>query len=242
MRVGLMPLLTHVGQPEMNLDHLKGRIQEAALSKPLDLLCLPECTLTGYVYQQDDLEKFGEPIPGPTTNALANLARTHGLYLCFGLVEREGDLFYDTGVLLNPSGEIIGLHRKINEKPPYACGQSVQAFHTAFGDVSLLICGDLFSDQVTCQLPKGIKLLIVPMSRCFSDQSPDIKRWESVERQVYCEAVKEVGVTTVLINNLEVGQEDSAFGGAMVVDSAGNCCAESLHGTDQLLMTALCFS
>ncbi len=239
MRVCLIPLATHVGQPHKNLAHLKSQFLKAIDSERLDMVCLPECTLTGYVYEEKELQEFGESIPGATTDALALLARTHHVHLCFGMVEREGNHYYDTGVLLDSSGEIIGVHRKINEKPPYTPGCTVKRFRTAFGSISLLICGDLFSDQVTCQLSDDLDLLIVPMSRCFSGLSPDRQRWERVERDVYCEAVKQVGVTTVLVNNLEIGREERAFGGAMVIDSEGNCCAESPHGTEKKLMFEL---
>jgi predicted amidohydrolase len=60
---------------------------------------------------------ISEPVPGETTQALAALARKHGLYLCFGLSELDGGALYNAQVLLNPQGEIQAVHRKRNLKP-----------------------------------------------------------------------------------------------------------------------------
>ena len=41
----------------------------------------------------------------------------YGIYLCFGMPEKNGELFFNTQVLINPQGEIQTIHRKYNLKP-----------------------------------------------------------------------------------------------------------------------------
>ncbi len=79
-------------------------------------------------------------------------------------------------------------------------------------------------------------LLIVPMARGFAGRSPDWQRWEREERQVYLDAVAKVGVATVIVNALEIGEEEPSFGGALVVGADGSLLAESPHGTDEILV------
>lgn len=45
--------------------------------------------------------------------ALAETARTNGIYLVCSVVEKE-DVFYNTTVVFDPSGRMIGRHRKIH--------------------------------------------------------------------------------------------------------------------------------
>jgi predicted amidohydrolase len=57
MRLCLLPLRVRYRDPQRNFRHLEERLSELARSK-LDLVCLPECALTGYLY-------FDGPSPDP---------------------------------------------------------------------------------------------------------------------------------------------------------------------------------
>lgn len=88
-----------------------------------DLIVLPECTLTGYVYEENDLTQFAEPIPGQTVATFAQLARQYRVNICFGMIERHEARVYDSGVLLNREGQVILVQRKVSEKPPFQNGK-----------------------------------------------------------------------------------------------------------------------
>ncbi len=62
-----------------------------------DLALLPEASLTGYVSPRGDfdLSRFAEPKDGPTTRALAALARKHRTHLVGPLVELAHDGVYN---------------------------------------------------------------------------------------------------------------------------------------------------
>ncbi len=235
MRIALIPLKTDVKEPVTNLDHLTRRLAEVARWRP-DLVCLPECTLTGYLYEEGDLTQFAETIPGPTTARMAQLAKQHGVYLCFGMVERAEEGIYNTAVLLDRTGRIILTHRKVQESAPFLKGDRVARAEVEGRQVAVIICGDLFHEQVIAQLDHTLDLLIVPMSRSFADRSPDIDRWLGEERQAYLDAVKAVAVRTVIVNALENVPAEGSFGGALVVGADGVLLAESPHGTDQPIL------
>lgn len=74
------------------------------------------------------------------------------------------------------------------------------------------------------------------MARGFDKRSPDTERWLREKRQVYLDGVKAVGMTTAIVNALEVAEENASFGGALIVDKDGRVLAESPHGTDEALM------
>jgi predicted amidohydrolase len=143
MRICLIPLKTEPRNPSANLVHVSQCLAEIAPQHP-DLVCLPECTLTGYLYTEEDFRKFPESIPGPTTEKMADLARTYSIYLCFGLLESTQAGVFNTAVLLDRKGRILLKHRKIEEKPPFLNGDAVNYVDTELGRLGILICGDLF--------------------------------------------------------------------------------------------------
>lgn len=238
MRLCLIPLKTEPRQPVLNLERVQERLEEARAFRP-ELVCLPECTLTGYLWEEEDLRTFAESIEGKTVQAMAALAKSHGIYLCFGLIEAAPAGFYNTALLLDPKGRIVLKHRKVNEQPPYRNGSEVASISTDLGQIGLLICGDLFHTESVARLDPDLDLLLVPMSRSFDGTSPDPQRWLNEERQAYLEAVHRIGKTTAIVNALENLPEDGAFGGALVVSAVGEVLAEAPHGSDELLIMDL---
>lgn len=234
MRLCLIPLKIIPRDVTANLAELERCLREISRFRP-DLVCLPECALTGYLYEGTDVQRFAEPIPGPTTERMGALAREYKIFLCFGLLEVSEKNFFNSAVLLDRQGKILLHHRKICEHPPFTNGTRVQSIETELGRLSVLLCGDLFDEDATAQLGRSIDLLLVPMARSFDGRSPDTERWLREERQVYLDGVKAVGITTAIVNALEVSEEDASFGGALIVDRDGRLLAESPHGTDEAL-------
>ncbi len=235
MRLALIPLRTLPRQWEANFKEVQRRLEEALRHHP-HLVCFPECTLTGYLYEEQDVQRFAEPIPGPTTERMAVLARRSGVSLAFGMLEATPAGVYDSALLVDANGHILLHHRKIEEQPPFQCGRAVSSARTPFGHLALLICGDLFNPEVIAQLPSNLDLLLVPMARSFDGRSPDPQRWLGEERAAYLQAAQASGVTTALVNALEVEGEERSFGGALVVGPQGEVLAEAPHGSDSLLV------
>lgn len=238
MRIALVPLKTKPKLPKENLSHLETVLASIADTQP-DLVVLPECTLTGYVYEEDDLGQFAEPIPGQTVSAFAQLARRYQVNICFGMIERDGKQVYDSGVLLDREGQVVLVQRKLSEKPPFQNGERVDAVATELGKVAMLVCGDLFHTEAVEQLPDDLDWVLVPMARAFAGQSPDKHRWELEERAEYLKAVKTTGKTAFLVNALDERIEEPSFGGALIVNGDGEIVAESPHGSDEALLYEL---
>ncbi|MCD6552980.1 MAG: carbon-nitrogen hydrolase family protein [Anaerolineae bacterium] len=108
--------------------------------------------MTGYLYDEDDFRRFAESIPGPTTEQIGQFARTYAIHLCFGMLERTESGVYNAAVLLDRRGKIILRHRKVEEKPPFVNGDTVNSVDTELGRLGLLICGDLFNKEIVQRL------------------------------------------------------------------------------------------
>src|SRR5690242_2662259 len=74
------------------------------------ILAFPECCITGYWFirnlSRQQLGELAEGVPeGPSTRKLIGLARSTGITIGAGLVERDGERFYNTYVVALPDGQ-----------------------------------------------------------------------------------------------------------------------------------------
>ena len=136
------------GDREANLAHAGEMIAEAAQCGAQFIL-LPEAMDLGWT--DPSALTAAEPVPGGRTcSFLSKMAVKYKLYICSGLIEKDGEKVYNSAVIIDPDGEVILLHRKINEldigHPYYALGDRLNVCHTVFGTLGLLICADANAD------------------------------------------------------------------------------------------------
>jgi N-carbamoylputrescine amidase len=150
-------------------------IQAAALSKHLPLieeagaagvqiLCLQEIFNGPYFCPGQDARWYdaAEPIPGPTTEALAPLAAKHQMVLVVPLYEREqAGVYYNSAAVIDADGTYLGKYRKNHiphtsgfwEKFFFKPGNlGYPVFETAYAKVGVYICYDR-------HFPEGARLL-----------------------------------------------------------------------------------
>jgi predicted amidohydrolase len=91
-----------------------------------------------------------EPVPGPVTERLSAWAREHSSYVVFGLRTKKGDRVYNSAILLDRKGQIIGQYNKIHPtedelKDGTTPGEDVDppVFKTDFGTIGIQICFDV---------------------------------------------------------------------------------------------------
>jgi predicted amidohydrolase len=129
VRVGLIQMDGREFDKEYNLGRAESLIRAAA-GRGARIVCLPEVAVQGYPRVQlpagalpDDPQiaakraqilAASEPIPGPATGRLAQLARQLNLWIVFGVDENRAGKLYNTAVLMNPLGEIAGTYSKVH--------------------------------------------------------------------------------------------------------------------------------
>lgn len=137
---------------EGNLRRIARAMDLAAKEKP-QVICFPETAILGWV--NPAAHKLADPIPGPTTRRLAELARKHQVMIAIGLCEKEEDRLYDSAILMDSDGTILLKHRKMNTlvellTPPYTRGkpEDITAVDTRIGRIGMLICADTFDHRL----------------------------------------------------------------------------------------------
>ncbi len=237
MRIGILPLAVKPLKIAENLDALRNRLMQAR-SMNIDMVVLPEMSLTGYIFEPHELDDFAISID-EASEFWSRVASETGIALVAGFAEKKNKSFFSSGLLVDKDGQIVGYHRKINEMPPFSTGTDVSAFEFNGLMTAIILCGDLFDDGVVGRVRRlELDLLLIPIYRCFDMRNPDPERWEKEEKWAYVRAAAGLA-DYVFISNALDKWEKSAFGGGLIVNKEGSILAESPHWSDKIAFVDL---
>ena len=122
-----------------------------------------------------ELASFGpvlgraEPLPGPTEERYAALARRLGIWFVPGtLYERAGEAVFNTASAIDPQGRVVARHRKLYPFVPYEAGVTPGETATVFdvpgvGRFGLSICYEQWFPEVARELAwLGAEVILHP--------------------------------------------------------------------------------
>ena len=115
VKLGLVQMSTS-DDPAANLAKAIERIELAA-KKGAQIVCLQELFRSKYFCQSEDHRHFklAETIPGPSTDALGDLARRREIVIVASLFERRtAGIYHNTAVVIDADGSIAGKYRKMH--------------------------------------------------------------------------------------------------------------------------------
>ena len=186
----------------------------------------------------EDLKK-AEPIPGPTTEKFAHLAREYGVVGVLNTFESDGERTYDASPVIDADGTLLGVIRMVHimeglgfyEKGYYAPGDKMSfVYKTRVGRVGVAICYDRHYPEYMRNLAlQGAELVVVPQAGALGEWPEGIFE---AELQV---AAFQNGYFAALVNR--VGKEEKLHfsGESYVVDPFGKVIARAPQNEDFIL-------
>ncbi len=200
-----------------NLELYAGYVANAAQQKA-DIVCLPEgITMVG---TDLDYVSASEPVPGPTTRFLGEIARKHKLYIVAGIMEKQGDIVYNTAVLIDRKGELAGKYRKVSLPREeidggVTPGDSLPVFDTDFGRIGIMICWDVFFPEPARGLAlQGAEVIFMPIW----GGNLTLARARAIENQIYLVSSTYDMKTAVFDREGEIIQEATENNPVIVVE------------------------
>lgn len=225
-----------------------GSIKDAA-NAGADLVAFPELSFTPFYPQiplaerEDDLMDLAEPVPGPTTDSIADMAKSFGVVVVFNLLERDGDQTYNTSPVIDADGTLLGKTRMMHipqyenfyEQDYYTPGNTgAPVYDTAVGRVGVATCYDRHYPEYLRALGlAGAELVIVPQAG-VKDEWP-----QGVYEAELKTASFQNGYFMAMPNR--VGREDRLYfdGRSLVTDAHGKILAQAPANDSILVMSAL---
>ncbi len=231
------------GEPDVNRAHARELLAQAA-GKGADVAILPECMDCGWTHPVARTAAGGVP-DGETCTVLRQAARKHQIYVCSGLVEREGEKLYNAAVLVSPEGEILIHHRKINEleiaHDLYAQGDRLSVAHTPLCTFGLVICADSFAqDEVVTRSVGylGAEVILSPSSWAVdADHDHEKDPYGGLWRRVYGRVCRDFGIHVIGVSDVgwvQAGpwQGRKTIGCSLVMGPGGEVLLEGPYGEE----------
>lgn len=213
---------------------------EEAGSGGADLAALPEVwPCQGSAPQ---VRAAAEPVPGPRTERLAEIASRHHMWVHGGSVlELDEDRVFNTSVLFDREGNLVGRYRKIHlfdAEPPggqpsresflYTPGEEVVTAETEFGRVGFSICYDVrFPELYRALAAVGATIFFVPSAFRYEtgkDHWEVLLRARAIEEQAFVIAAGQWGRWG------PPDRERRNFGDSLVADPWGRVLARAPEG------------
>lgn len=233
---------------EANIGRGEEALQEAARNGA-QLVAFPELSFLRFFPQRRAGEQpvpYAEPIPGPTTDRFARVAREFGTVVVLNLYEKEGNRLFDSSPVLDADGRLLGVTRMIHiydgpcfyERDFYHPGDlGAGVFSTSIGRVGVAICYDRhFPEYMRALALKGAQVVVVP-------QAGAIDEWPSgiFEGELQVAAFQN-GYFTALANRVGPEYCLTFSGESFVADPMGRVVARAPAGQDCILYADLDFA
>jgi N-carbamoylputrescine amidase len=243
-------------KPQENVDKAADLVADAA-RRGAQVVCLPELYRSPYFCQREDAALFdlAEPVPGPSTERLSEVARKAGVAVVVPIFERRAPgLYHNSAVTLDADGRTVGLYRKMHipddpafyEKFYFTPGDlGFRAFDLRAGRVGTLICWDQwYPEGARLTALRGAAVLFYPTAIGWHpaekaqlgaeqrDAWRTVQRGHAIANGCYVAAVNRVGH--------EPGPPGGAglefWGTSFLCDPFGVVVAEAATGGEEILV------
>ncbi len=226
----------------------------AASKSGARLVCLQELFGSRYFCQSEDHRNFAlaESIPGPTTERLCAVAKTHRVVIVAGVFERRAPgLFHNSAVVIDSDGSLTGIYRKMHipDDPSY-----YEKYYFSPGDVSpgfrvwdggrarfgVAICWDQwFPEAARLTALQGAEILVYPTAigwqavekAEFGDSQ--LNAWQTMMRS---HAIAN-GVFLVAPNRVGVEDHIEFWGSSFIADPYGNLLEVASSAAPETIIT-----
>ncbi|KQN38550.1 acyltransferase [Pedobacter sp. Leaf41] len=248
VKVGLVQM-TCTKDKQENLDKAIAKVREAA-AKGAQIVCLQELFTSLYFCDVEDYDNFdlAEKIPGPSTDALQEVAEELGVVVIASLFEKRAEgLYHNTTAVLDADGTYLGKYRKMHipddpayyEKFYFTPGDlGYKVFETKFAKIGILICWDQWypeASRITALM--GADIMFYPTAIGWDTTQDEetnkdqYNAWQTIQRS---HSVAN-GVPVVSVNRVGFEQEGRMkfWGGSFATNAQGKLLYLASHEQEE---------
>ena len=195
-----------------------------------NLICLPQAFATGVDFPS--IKRDAESESGFIVSTIKEIAKSNGVYICGGFLEKDGKDIYDSSFLIDKNGELLGKYRRCfmwtGEWDFILQGEPGHVIKTEYGNIGLIIGYDLWFPLSFINYFIEQTQIIICMGMFFSNHGYNVKsicRARAAENICYFILASGIGTHSYL--NVPF------IGRSMVIDGT-NLSIDNAEGTDIL--------
>ena len=240
--------------PAENLQKAVEKTRQAA-AKGAQIICLQELFRSQYFCREENADLFdlAETIPGPSTEALSQVAKELNVVIIASLFERRAPgLYHNTAAVIDADGELLGVYRKMHipddplffEKFYFTPGDTgFRNFDTKYGRIGVLVCWDQwYPEAARLSAMGGANILFYPTAIGWHPAekaqygAAQLSAWQTIQRThaiangIYVAAANRVGFEGPPERGLEF------WGHSFVSDPFGQVIAEASSDGEEILI------
>jgi len=240
-----------------NLERCIAKIREAA-QRGAQIISTQELFHSQYFCRVEDADLFdlAEPIPGPTTETMAKIARELKVALVVSIFERRAaGIYHNSAAVLDADGSLLGVYRKMHipddplyyEKFYFTPGDlGFPTFNTRYGRIAVQICWDQwYPEGARLASLHGANVIFFPTSIGWHPRekkefgAAQLDAWRTIQRAhaiangIYVGVVNRVGLEGPADTGLEF------WGNSFVAGPFGEVLAEA-NNTDEAILVQKC--
>ncbi len=248
VKIGLVQMSCSSDKQE-NLRKASLRIREAA-GQGAQIICLQELFTSLYFCDVEDYDQFklAEPVPGPSTELMSELAAELKVVIIASLFEKRAQgIYHNTTAVIDADGSYLGKYRKMHipddpayyEKFYFTPGDlGYKIFHTRFAKIGVLICWDQwYPEAARITVLMGAEILFYPTAIGWATSQDDATNteqygaWQTIQRS---HAVAN-GVHVVSVNRVGVEQNGAMrfWGGSFIANPLGTVLFQASHDREE---------
>lgn len=247
VKVGVVQM-SCVEDAQQNLTKAISKIEEAA-QKGAQVVCLQELFTSLYFCQQEKAELFdlAEPIPGPTTETLQDVAKRLNVVIVASLFEKRSQgLYHNTTAVIDADGSYLGKYRKMHipddpnylEKFYFTPGDlGYKVFKTKYLNLGVLICWDQwYPEAARLTALKGADMIVYPTAIGWLDEDKPTLGTKQYNGWKGVQTGHAIANEVFVVSPNRVGRENNIefWGGSFVVDPFGETLYQASHDQEEV--------
>lgn len=234
------------------------RMTREAAKKGANIVCLQELFSSLYFCDIETQEnfKYGEAVPGPTTDIFCALAKELDIVIIASLFEKRAKgLYHNTTAVIDAGGRYLGKYRKMHipddpgyyEKYYFTPGDlGYKVWETKYGKLGVLICWDQwYPEAARITALKGAEILFYPTAIGWDIEEKDktinqeqLNAWKTIQKS---HAVAN-GVYVVAVNRVGTEAGQKFWGTSFVANPHGRVLQEASNDQEEVLIQEIDFN
>jgi predicted amidohydrolase len=223
-------------------NNLNGMVKwiKSSKNQGADIICFPEMNISGYSNHRD-INLAAEPVPGPVSRHLLNLAKCEKIVILAGMVERdEKDRLFASHLVVKHDG-FVGVYRKLHISPPERAvltpGNKIPLFDINGVKFGIQLCYDAHFPELSTRMAiKGADIIFIPHA---SPRGTPEEKYRSWMRHLPARAFDN-SLFIIACNQTGENEKGLSFPGvAVIIGPSGEVIHKDLSGKEGMLLANL---